>query len=101
MRASPEDAHAALASLGIHRISVPVPFADAGGPVNVYAIEEDDGFSLFDSGTGTPEGEAALREGLARSGLAIPSLRRVILSHGHVDHYGNAQVLVEESGAKV
>ena len=52
-----------LASLGISRIPLPVPFADAGGPVNVYALEDEGGWALFDCGIGTAEGEAALRAG--------------------------------------
>jgi len=31
---------AALTRLGVHRIPVPVPFPEAGGPANVYVIEE-------------------------------------------------------------
>ena len=81
---------------------IPVPFADAGGPVNVYAIEErDGGFALFDTGVGTEEGEATLRAGLAAVGLRIADLRRILVSHGHVDHYGMAEVLAQESGAPV
>src|SRR5207237_532813 len=33
----------ALTRLGVHRIPVPVPFPEAGGPANVYVIEEKDG----------------------------------------------------------
>ncbi len=91
-----------LRALGVHRIPVPVPFPDAGGPVNVYAIEDGGGrWALFDAGLGTPEAEAALREGAAKSGVDLSRLSRIIVSHGHVDHFGLAQVLSEQSGAKV
>jgi len=54
-----------LAALGVHRVPVPVPFAEAGGPANVYVIEEDGGgLALFDAGIGTREGRAALLAGL-------------------------------------
>ena len=45
---------AALTRLGVHRIPVPVPFPEAGGPANVYVIEEEGGgVALFDAGIGT------------------------------------------------
>jgi glyoxylase-like metal-dependent hydrolase (beta-lactamase superfamily II) len=91
-----------LSSLGIHRIPVPVPFLEAGGPVNVYALLDEDGrWTLFDTGVGTAEGLAALRVGAAETGVDLRKLSRILVSHGHVDHYGNAQTLAEESGAKV
>jgi glyoxylase-like metal-dependent hydrolase (beta-lactamase superfamily II) len=90
-----------LTGLGVHRIPTPVPFLEAGGPANVYALEEDDGFSLFDCACGTDEGQAALRAGLKARGFAIEKLKRIVISHGHVDHYGNAQTLAEESGCEL
>ena len=91
-----------LPELGVTRIPIPVPFAEAGGPANVYVIEEDDGgVALFDSGSDTPLGERTLREGLAALGLAFGDVRRIFLSHGHVDHYGLAQAVSEASGAPV
>jgi glyoxylase-like metal-dependent hydrolase (beta-lactamase superfamily II) len=78
-----------------------VPFADAGGPVNVYALEDEEGWALFDCGIGTPEGEAALRAGARKHGIDLRRCTRLLVSHGHVDHYGLAQTLSEESGAPV
>jgi glyoxylase-like metal-dependent hydrolase (beta-lactamase superfamily II) len=91
-----------LGELGIRRIPVPVPFPEAGGPANVYVIDEaDGGVALFDSGIGTPVGETSLREGMQALGLAFRDVRRIYLSHGHIDHYGLARTLSEESGAPV
>ncbi len=78
-----------------------MPFADAGGPVNVYALEDEGGWALFDCGIGTPEGEAALRAGATAHGIDLRRCTRLFVSHGHVDHYGLAQTLSEESGARV
>jgi glyoxylase-like metal-dependent hydrolase (beta-lactamase superfamily II) len=91
-----------LAELGIWRIPVPVPFVQAGGPVNVYLLEEEDGgLCLFDAGLGSPEATAALDEGFRRLGRHYQEVRRIVVSHGHVDHYGNAQNLVEQAGRPV
>ncbi len=97
-----EEAARLLHELGVTRIPIPVPFAEAGGPANVYAIEEaGGGVALFDSGIDTPTGERKLREGLAGLGLAFGDVRRIFLSHGHVDHYGLARAVSEASGAPV
>jgi len=99
---APPDGDAVLRALGIHRLPMPVPFADAGGPVNAYAIEDGRGGVLFfDSGIGTPEGVAALHAGAAAAGLDLRRCTQVVVSHGHVDHFGNAQLISELSGAPV
>ena len=92
----------ALTRLGIHRIPVPVPFPEAGGPANVYVIEEKDGgVALFDAGIGTKEGRDALHAGLDELGISTGELRRIFVSHGHIDHYGCARAAQEASGAPV
>lgn len=90
-----------LPGLGIHRIPIPVPFAAAGGPVNAYLVEDADGLLLFDAGLGTPEAEAALEAGFERAGRRLDEVRRIVLSHGHVDHYGGARSVVERAGGAV
>ena len=92
----------ALSAYGIHRLEIPVPFIEAGGPANVYVIEDADGrYSLFDTGIGTPDGIAALRAGASEKRLDLRKLSRIVVSHGPLDHFGNAQMLSEESGARV
>jgi glyoxylase-like metal-dependent hydrolase (beta-lactamase superfamily II) len=92
----------ALAAVGVRRVPVPVPFVEAGGPANVYLIEEEGGgLALFDAGLGSAEGGAALRQGFAALGRSLSEVRRIFVSHGHVDHYGYARAAQEESGAAV
>ena len=93
---------ALLDRLGVRRIPVPVPFAEAGGPANVYIIEEDGGgLALFDAGIGTREGRDALLAGFRAIGRGLGEVRRIFVSHGHIDHYGYARAAQEESGAPV
>ena len=93
---------AGLARLGVSRIPVPVPFPEAGGPANVYVIEEEDGgVALFDAGIGTREGSQALNDGFRALGLSLGDVRRIFISHGHIDHYGYARAAQEASGAPV
>ncbi|MCM2334420.1 MAG: MBL fold metallo-hydrolase, partial [Anaeromyxobacteraceae bacterium] len=92
-----------LAALGVHRIAVPIPFAAAGGPVNLYAIEEaGGGLTLFDAGLGSEEAQAALLAGFARLGRRLEEVTRIVVSHGHVDHFGAARFVQEHApGAAV
>jgi glyoxylase-like metal-dependent hydrolase (beta-lactamase superfamily II) len=90
-----------LSELGIHRLPVPVPFKNAGGPVNVHLIDNADGsLTLFDAGLGSNEAQEAIRDGFRRLGRNFSEVRDVIISHGHVDHYGAAWMFAE-AGAKV
>jgi glyoxylase-like metal-dependent hydrolase (beta-lactamase superfamily II) len=85
-----------LAALGVHRVPCPIPFAAAGGPVNVYLVEDEGGgLLLVDTGLGTPPSDEALSAGLARLGRRREEVRRVVLTHGHVDHYGGGRGLQE------
>ncbi len=90
-----------LRTLGIHRIPIPIPFVQAGGPANVYLIEEDDGVLLFDAGLGTAPARAALAEGFARAGRRFNEVTRIILSHGHIDHFGAASWILEQAGRAI
>jgi glyoxylase-like metal-dependent hydrolase (beta-lactamase superfamily II) len=93
---------AELAAVGVHRLPIPIPFVQAGGPVNVYAIEEAaGGLLLFDSGLGTPEAQAALEGGLRALGRRLDEVTRIVVSHGHVDHYGAARFVQERHGGEV
>ena len=79
-----------LADLGVFRIPIPIPFPQAGGPVNVYLVEE--------AGGGLPpvRRRARLARGArprsrrasAGSGARFDEVTRIVVSHGHVDHYG-------------
>jgi glyoxylase-like metal-dependent hydrolase (beta-lactamase superfamily II) len=67
--------------------------------VNVYLLEEEGGgIMMFDAGLGTPDAEAALAEGFARVGRRFDEVTRIVLSHGHVDHYGAALSVIEGAG---
>lgn len=80
----------------VHRIIVPTPFYV--GPVNVFLIEEDP-LTLIDAGPRDDKSLDALRAGLTRLGHKLSDIKRIIISHAHADHYGLAQLIVEESGA--
>jgi glyoxylase-like metal-dependent hydrolase (beta-lactamase superfamily II) len=79
---------------------VPLPFALRSA--NIYLIAGGDGgWTLVDAGLGLPADEAALRDGLARSGVAIEQVTALVLTHAHPDHIGLAGPIQEASGAPV
>ncbi|MGC3999699.1 MAG: MBL fold metallo-hydrolase [Anaeromyxobacter sp.] len=91
-----------LPALGVHRIPVPVPFVQAGGPVNVYLVEEaDGGLLMVDAGLGSEPAQAALTAGFAALGRRFDEVRRILVTHGHVDHYGAARFVQERHGGEV
>jgi glyoxylase-like metal-dependent hydrolase (beta-lactamase superfamily II) len=64
--------------------------------VNAYLVREEDGFTLVDTGLG---GAADTLLSIARrSGGEI---RRIALTHGHLDHAGSVDALRERLGTEV
>jgi glyoxylase-like metal-dependent hydrolase (beta-lactamase superfamily II) len=90
-----------LGSLGIYRISIPIPFRQAGGPANAYVIEEDRGLMLFDVGIGMEASQSALAQGLDQIGYGFKDVNRIVFSHGHIDHYGAAVWALEQIGRTI
>ena len=54
--------------------------------ISVLLIEDDDGWTLVDSGVGSSAGR--IREALASLGGAPEDLKRIYLTHHHPDHIG-------------
>lgn len=81
----------------VRTIKVPTPFPV--GPVNVYLIKRDP-VTLVDAGPATPEAWSALVKGLSREGLRPRDVKRVLVTHGHHDHFGLASRLADQ-GAEV
>ncbi|HSB63764.1 MAG TPA: MBL fold metallo-hydrolase [Thermoanaerobaculia bacterium] len=80
----------------IRTLSIPTPFPV--GPVNVHVILRDP-ITLIDSGPLTEEAWDALEAGLRRLGLEVSDVKRVLLTHGHQDHFGLAEKIADASGA--
>ena len=84
---------------GVHRVSVPLPFPPR--EVAAWLLEGDEGHTLVDTGIDTPPARGALRHGAERLGVTPDSLRHVVLTHAHIDHYGLAGPVRAWSGARV
>ncbi len=81
---------------GIHRISVPTPFAV--GPVNCYLIEGSP-LTLVDTGPNSGTSIDLLERGLAELGVRIEDLELVVVTHQHMDHEGLLEIIARRSGA--
>ena len=79
-------------------LQVPNPFSE--GRNRVYVILSDP-ITLIDSGVATERGKEALVQGLAEHGLSLEQVGRVILTHKHIDHIGNAWRVQRAAGAEI
>jgi glyoxylase-like metal-dependent hydrolase (beta-lactamase superfamily II) len=71
---------------------------------NCYLVV-DEALTLIDCGSGFVDGAlekalAALRDSLGEK-IQVADVGRVIVTHGHIDHYGAVGFVREESGARV
>ncbi len=69
------------------------------GGVNCYLLAAGDGFLLIDTALATKRD--ALDTALARAGCVPGRLKLIVLTHGDVDHAGNAAHLRKSYGAQV
>ncbi|MDP3179736.1 MAG: MBL fold metallo-hydrolase [Spirochaetaceae bacterium] len=67
--------------------------------VGAYLIDTGDGVVLID--TAMHETVYLLLENLRRLGFAPTDIKKILVSHAHIDHIGGARALKELTGAKV
>jgi len=67
--------------------------------MNCYLIRTEAGFFLID--TGIKKKRSQLEQELIEAGCSPGDLKLVILTHGHMDHVGNAAYLRDKHGAKI
>ncbi|RME47467.1 MAG: MBL fold metallo-hydrolase, partial [Caldilineae bacterium] len=81
-----------------HRL--PLPTGLPVGAVNVYLFPEPEPV-LVDTGVRSEESLSALQTGLAEHGLSFADLRRIIISHPHIDHFGLTGTIAARSRATI
>jgi glyoxylase-like metal-dependent hydrolase (beta-lactamase superfamily II) len=82
----------------VYKIELPIPF-----PVkttNVFFVDEPPR-TLIDTGIKTEASLAALKKGMEDFGFSLKSIERILITHGHIDHYGQAKRLSSLSGAPI
>jgi glyoxylase-like metal-dependent hydrolase (beta-lactamase superfamily II) len=63
----------------------------------VYAIAESDGLTLIDTGLARTAGRVLQQ--VRRAGYALSDVRRILITHAHIDHGGGAHRIQQETGA--
>jgi glyoxylase-like metal-dependent hydrolase (beta-lactamase superfamily II) len=68
------------------------------GGVNVFLLEDPDGFVLIDAGF--PEKAEAILEAVRGLGKQPRDVRHIVVTHGHPDHIGSLAALQRATGAE-
>jgi glyoxylase-like metal-dependent hydrolase (beta-lactamase superfamily II) len=82
----------------VHRIALPNPFFE--GCTNAYVIAGEP-LTLIDTGIGTEDSFQALERAFQSHGLNLADIKQIVLTHHHMDHFGQARRLRDLSGATV
>jgi len=65
----------------------------------VYLIKGEETAVLIDAGAG--QGSSIIWENIRKSGVNAHELTYLILTHGHVDHIGGAQFIIDKTGCQI
>lgn len=84
--------------MDITRLSIPDALFTS--QVNAFLIK-DSPITLIDTGPNTKAAFEALMRGLEKEGQGIKDIKRVVLTHSHLDHCGLIQEIQNASGAAV
>jgi glyoxylase-like metal-dependent hydrolase (beta-lactamase superfamily II) len=77
--------------LGEGRLLLDLDFRDTEGLVAAYLLPEDEGWTLVETGPSSCRG--ALLRGLKAAGVMPEEVRRVLVTHIHLDHAGGVGAL--------
>lgn len=79
---------------------IPVSTSLPVGPTNAYVLLGSEPV-LVDPGVKTARARQDLTAGLAAHGVRIEDVKHVLITHGHLDHFGLAREVRDRSGADV
>jgi glyoxylase-like metal-dependent hydrolase (beta-lactamase superfamily II) len=94
----PQPGHARPVAPGVLWLRMPLPFAL--NHVNLWLVEETDGYTLVDCGYGDATTRAHWQRHFATT-LADRPIRHIVATHCHPDHLGNAAWLAARFGCAI
>jgi glyoxylase-like metal-dependent hydrolase (beta-lactamase superfamily II) len=68
---------------------------------NLYLVQSGDVLALIDSGSGSDTSNEDLQRGFETAGHRFSDLTHILLTHGHIDHYGGLSFLRERTQAQI
>jgi glyoxylase-like metal-dependent hydrolase (beta-lactamase superfamily II) len=85
---------------GLWRLRLTLPWP--GVPhCNAWAIAAGDGFVLVDCGMHQPGSVDQLERALSQVGLRLEQAQRLVITHAHSDHWGQAGTVVDRAGGEM
>jgi len=81
----------------VHAIAIPMPYPPGLITANVYAVGKGP-ITLIDTGPKIPGSFEFVQEKFQSAGLDFSDIERIIITHGHVDHFGLAFSICEAAG---
>jgi len=102
MKQEQQDAQTDVTEVAPDVLRMELPISMPGlGHVNCYALLDNEGATLMDPGLPGPDTEEALRQRLSQAGLQETDVHTVVITHSHPDHFGCANWLAEQGGARI
>jgi glyoxylase-like metal-dependent hydrolase (beta-lactamase superfamily II) len=80
------------------RLPLPWPLVPHG---NAYAVADGDGLLLVDTGIYSDDSIRELERALDQCGLSLDMVHRIVCTHAHADHAGQAMTIKERTGAEI
>jgi glyoxylase-like metal-dependent hydrolase (beta-lactamase superfamily II) len=102
MRQEQEDAQQEVTEVasGILRAQIPINFTGLGH-VNMYLLEDAQGWTALDPGLPGPATWKAIKDRLRQVGAKVTDVHTVVVTHSHPDHFGSAEKLRREADAEL
>jgi len=98
-----EESHASSPLLhvdGVQAVSIPLPGYSNLRTANIYIVGRGP-VTLIDTGPKFPGAFEELKAGIERAGFGLEDIERILLSHGHLDHFGLVRSLREAAGRPI
>lgn len=85
---------------GVLRMQLPIAMPGLGH-VNMYGLLDRRGLAVVDPGLPGPSSWKTAKARLKAAGFRLRDVHTVVVTHSHIDHFGNAGRIAKEAGAEL